>query len=165
MASSNRLAFAALIAALILSASEAYAARALLSELLARTPAAEGQPVMSSLALDACLRRADQLDVTGVTVDMEISDIDRMAAERMFLQRQIDAELPMVGDYDENALNAFQRRVIRHEELARKFKIDFSAYQQHQQAYNDAVVDFERDCFGNFTAGDLGAAKARLGIK
>lgn len=131
MASSNRLAFAALIAALILSANEAYAARALLSELLARTPAAEGQPVMSSLALDACLRRADQLDVTGVTVDMEISDIDRMAAERMFLQRQIDAELPMVGDYDENALNAFQRRVIRHEELARKFKIDFPAYQQH----------------------------------
>ncbi len=165
MASSNRLAFAALIAALYLSASEAYAARALLSELLARMPAAEGQPAMSSLALDACLRRADQLDVTGVTVDMEISDIDRMAAERMFLQRQIDAELPMVGDYDENALNAFQRRVIRHEELARKFKIDFPAYQEHQQAYNDAVVDFERDCFGNFTAGDLAAAKARLGIK
>lgn len=159
------MAFAALFAALALSASEAFAARALLAELLARAPAAAGQEAMSGLALQACLRRAEQLDLTGVTVDMEISDIDRFAAEGMFLQRQIDAELPMVGDYDEKALNAFQRRVIRHEELARKFKTDFPAYQQHQQAYNDAVVDFERDCFGKFTAGDLDAAKARLGIK
>jgi hypothetical protein len=165
MSLSRRLAFAAQLAVLLFGAGEALAARALLAELLARAPAAPGQPAMSSLALEACLRRADQLDVTGVTVDIEISDIDRMAAERMFLQRQIDAELPMVGDYDENALNAFQRRVIRHEELARKFKIDFPAYQEHQQAYNDAVVDFERDCFRNFTAADLGAAKGRLGIK
>ena len=160
-----RSAFLIPLAALGFGAGDANAARALRNELLARPPAAAGQPAMSGLALEACLRRADQLDVTGVTVDMEVSDIDRMAAEGMFLQRQIDAELPMVGDYDENALNAFQRQVIRHEEISKKFKIDFPAYQEHQQAYNDAVVEFERDCFGNFTASDLDAVKARLGIK
>jgi hypothetical protein len=169
MGALSRLAFALLLAALALSASDAFAARALLAELLARAPAAAGQPAnqpaMSGLALEACLRRAKELDLTGVTVDMEVSDIDRLAAEGMFLQRQIDAELSMVGDYDENGLNAFQRRVIRHEELARKFKADFPAYRGHQQAYNDAVVDFERDCSSPFTAGDLDAAKARLGIK
>jgi hypothetical protein len=127
----NRLAFAALIAALCLSASDAFA----------------------------------ELDRTGVAVDTEVSDIDRLAAEGMFLQNPINAEIPVVGGYDENALNAFQRRVIRHEEPARKFKTDFPAYQEHQKDYNDAVAEFERDCSNRFTAEDLDAAKANLGIK
>jgi len=162
---STWLAFAALIVALCLSASDGFAARTLLADLLARAPATAGQPAMSSLALEACLRRAAELDRTGVAVDTEVSDIDRLAAECMFLQNQIDAELPAVGDYDENGLNAFQRRVIRHEELSRKFKSDFLAYQEHQRAYNGAVAEFEHDCSNNFTTADLDAAKAKLGIK
>jgi len=162
---STWLAFASLIALLCLSASDDFAARTLLADLLARAPTTAGRPAMSSLALEACLRRTAELDRTGVAVDTEVSDIDRLAAENMFLQNQIEAELPAVGDYDEKGLNAFQRRVIRHEELSRKFKSNFPAYQENQRAYNDAVAEFERDCSNNFTPADLDAAKAKLGIK
>jgi alpha-D-ribose 1-methylphosphonate 5-triphosphate synthase subunit PhnI len=121
-----RLASLTLTVALILSASEANAARPLLAELLARAP-----------------------------VD----------AEGMFLQNQIDAELPMLGGYDEQGLNDFQHRLIRHEQLAKQFQAEFPLYQQKQKAYDAAVAEFDRDCAQGFTAGDLGAAKAKLGIK
>lgn len=169
MARSNRLAFAALIAVLCLSAGEAFAARALLAELLARPPAAAGQPanqpVMSGIALETCLRQARELDRSGEAIDYEVAAIDRLAAEGTFLQNQINAELPVVGDFDEKWLNEFQRRVTRHEEIAKKFQADFSLYQQRQKDYDAAVAEFGRDCASGFSASDLGAAKARLGIK
>ena len=165
----NRLVFAALIATLPLCTGNAFAARTLVAELLARAPAADGQPanqpVMSGLALEACLRRAGELDRTGVTVDTEVAAIDRLAAEGMFLQNQIDAEMPALNGYDEKALNEFQRRVIRHEELARKFKTDFPTYQKDQKDYDVALAEFDRDCSNAFTANDLSFAKAKLGIK
>jgi hypothetical protein len=165
----NRLVSAALIAMLALCTGDAFAARTLVAELLARAPAVAGQPtnqpVMSGLALEACLRRAGELDRTGVTVDTEVAAIDRLAAEGMFLQNQIDAELPALNGYDEKALNDFQRRVIRREELARKFKTDFPAYQKDQKDYNTALAEFDRDCSNAFTADDLSFAKAKLGIK
>src|SRR5216683_788741 len=128
MTRSNRLAMAILIAALSLGASDAFAARVLLAELLARAPAAgqpANQPLMSSLALEACLRQALDLDGTGEAIDYEVAAIDRLAAEGMFMQRQLDAELPGLGGYDEQALKDFQHRVIRHEELANKFQREF----------------------------------------
>jgi hypothetical protein len=153
-----RLASLTLTFALILSASEANAARPLLAELLARAPVDAGQPAMTSLALQACLRLARELDRTGTA-------IDRLAAEGMFLQNQINAELPMLGGYDEPGLNDFQHRLIRHEQLAKQFQAEFPLYQQKQKAYDAAVAEFDRDCGQGFTAGDLGAAKAKLGIK
>jgi hypothetical protein len=160
-----RLASLTLTVALILSASEANAARPLLAELLARAPAAAGQPAMSALALQTCLRLARELDRTGSAIDTEIAAIDRLAAEGMFLQNQIDAELPMLGGYDEPGLNDFQHRLIRHEKLAKQFQAEFPLYQQKQKAYDAAVEEFDRDCAQDFTAGDLDAAKANLGIK
>jgi hypothetical protein len=159
-----RLPMLTLTVALVLGASEANAARPLLAELLARAPAV-GKPAMSPLALEACLRQARELNRTGTAIDNEIAAIDRLAAEGIFLQKQIDAELPMLGGYDEPGLNDFQRRMIRHEELAKKFQADFPLYQQKQKAYDAAVVEFDRDCAQNFTAGDLAAAKSKLGIK
>jgi hypothetical protein len=159
-----RLPLLTLTAALVLGASEANAARPLLAELLARAPAV-GKPAMSPLALEACLRQARELDRTGTAIDNEIAAIDRLAAEGIFLQNQINAELPMLGGYDEPGLNDFQRRMIRHEELAKKFQDDFPLYQQKQKAYDAAVEEYDRDCAQNFTAGDLTAAKAKLGIK
>ena len=158
-------AFLSLIVALALSASEANAARPLLAELLARAPVETGKPAMSALALEACLRQARELDATGTAIDYEIAAIDRETAEAMFLQNQINAEMPMLGGYDEPGLNAFQKRVIRHEELAKKFKAEFPLYQEKQKAYDAAVAEFDRDCAQGYTAGDLGAAKAKLGIK
>ena len=153
-----RLASLTLTFALILSASEANAARPLLAELLARAPVDAGQPAMTSLALQVCLRLARELDRTGTA-------IDRLAAEGMFMQNQINAELPMLSGYDEPGLNDFQHRLIRHEQLAKQFQAEFPLYQQKQKVYDAAVAEFDRDCGQGFTAGDLGAAKAKLGIK
>ena len=165
MKRSSQLAACALIAALCLRAGDVLAARALLNELLIRAPAAAGQPAMTSQELEACLDRARTLDIAGVEVDIEVTDVDRLAAEGMFLQNRINAEIPTVGDYDEKQLKAFQSRLSRHEELAHKFQTDFSVYQKHQQDYNDAFAAFERDCSKSFSASDLEAAKTKLGIK
>jgi len=161
----RRAALLVFTATLVLTASEANAARPLLAELLARAPVDAGQPAMTSLALQACLRLARELDRTGSAIDTEIAAIDRLAAEGMFLQNQIDAELPMLGGYDEPGLNDFQHRLIRHEKLAKQFQAEFPLYQQKQKAYDAAVEEFERDCAQNFRAGDLAAAKSNLGIK
>jgi hypothetical protein len=152
-------------ATLVLTASEADAARPLLAELLARAPVDAGQPAMTSLALQVCLRLARELDRTGTAIDTEIAAIDRLAAEGMFMQNQINAELPMLGGYDEPGLNDFQHRLIRHEQLAKQFQAEFPLYQKKQKTYDAAVAEFDRDCGQGFTAGDLGAAKAKLGIK
>ena len=161
----RRVALLVFTATLVLTASEADAARPLLAELLARAPVDAGQPAMTSLALQACLRLARELDRTGSAIDTEIAAIDRLAAEGMFLQNQIDAELPMLGGYDEPGLNDFQHRLIRHEQLAKQFQAEFPLYQQKQKAYDAAVEEFERDCAQGFAASDLDAAKANLGIK
>ena len=160
-----RLASLTLTVALILSANEANAARPLLAELLARAPVEADKPAMSPLALQACLRLARELDRTGSAIDTEIAAIDRLAAEGMFLQNQIDAELPRLGGYDEPGLNDFQHQLIRHEQLPKQFQAEFPLYQQKQKAYDAAVAEFDRDCAQDFTAGDLDAAKAKLGIK
>jgi hypothetical protein len=158
-------AIAALPALLVFGTSETHAARPLLAELLARAPVKAGERSMSPLALETCLRQARELDGTGTAIDYEIAAIDRETAEAMFLENQINAEIPMLGGYDEPGLNAFQKRVTRHEELAKKFKAEFPLYQQKQKAYDAAVTEFDRDCAQGFTAGDLGPAKAKLGIK
>ena len=101
MTRSNLLAIAALPAALLFGGGETQAARPLLAELLARAPAASGQPAMNPRALEACLLKARELDRTGTAIDYKIAAIDREAAEAMFLQNQINAELPMLGGYDE----------------------------------------------------------------
>jgi hypothetical protein len=165
MTLSNLLAIAALPAAFLFGAGDAQAARPLLAELVARAPVGAGQRAMSGLALEACLRRARELDLTGTALDTEVAAIDRLAAEGMFLQNQINAELPILGGYDEPGLNEFQHRLMRHEDLAKKFQAEFPLYHQKQKAYDAAVAEFDRDCGQGFTAGDLGAAKSKLGIK
>ncbi len=120
---------------------------------------------MSGLALEACLRQALDLDGTGEAIDFEVAAIDRLAAEGMFMQRQLDAELPGRGGYDEQKLADFQRRTIRHEELARKFEREFPLYRQRQKEYDAAVADFDRDCSSHFAGGDLDTAKAKFGLK
>src|SRR5262245_60689871 len=87
----------------------------LASDLMARAPAKLGETAMSDLALEACMRRAQELDRTGTAIDHEIAAIDREAAEALLLERRFNAELLMLGAYDEPALKDFQRRGIRHE--------------------------------------------------
>jgi hypothetical protein len=144
---------------------DANAARTLVTDLMARPPAGSGAPAMSALALEACMHRAQQLDRTGTAIDYEIAVIDRETAEGVLLQNQINAELPMLGDYDELVLNAFQRRVVRYDELAKKFQAEFPLYQQKQKAYDAAVVEFERICASRFRPGDLEAIKSKLDFK
>ena len=68
--------------ALVFCAIDANAARTLLKDLMARAPAAIDGPAMSELALEACVRRAQELDRTGTAIDYEIAAIDREAAPR-----------------------------------------------------------------------------------
>ena len=156
-------------AALLLGASQADAARPLLAELLARAPAKASepakQPIMGPLPLEACLRTAQELDVTGTAIGYQIAAIEHETAEAMFLENQINAEILVLGGYDEPGVNAFQKRVIRHAELAKKFKAEFPVHRQKKKAYDAAVAEFDRDCARGFTAPDLGAAKAKLGIR
>ena len=153
------------ISTVLLTAGVANAARPLLAEMLARAPVAPGQPALSPLALEACLRQAGELDKAGTAIDYQSAAIDRETAEAMFLENQINAEIPALGGYDEPGLNAFQKRVIRHEELAKRFKAEFPVYQRRKRDYDAAVAEFDRDCARGFTASDLGAVKAKLGIK
>jgi len=132
---------------------------------MARAPAEAAAASMSALALEACLRQAKQLDTTGTAIDDEIAAIDREVAEGVFLQNQLEAELPLLGDYDEPALTDFQRRVVRHGELAKKFHAEFPLYQKRQRAYETAVSEFEQNCAGRFSRGDLEAIKSKLGFR
>src|SRR4029078_637767 len=109
---------------------DANAARTLHKDLMARAPAVTDGPAMSELALEACMRRAQELDRTGTAIDYEIAAIDREAAEALLLQRQLNTALPFVGGFDEAALQEFQRRAARHEELSKKFQVEFPLYQQ-----------------------------------
>jgi len=161
----NRSVLVATAFVFVFGSNEANAARTLLADLVARSPPGSGEPAMSALALEACVHRAQELDHTGAVIDYEIAAIDREAAEGVLLQNQLNAELPMLGDYDEPALLAFQRRAIRHEELAKKFQTEFPLYQQKQNAYDAAVAEFERICASRFRPDDLEAIKRKLDLK
>jgi hypothetical protein len=160
-----RLVLTATAVAFLFGAIDANAARTLLKDLMTRQPASSGDPAMSALALEACVRRAQELDRTGTAIDYEIAAIDREAAEALLLQKQLNTELPTVGAYDEPALNDFQRRVVRHEELAKKFQMEFPLYQNKQKAYDAAVDEFEHICASRFRPGDLDAIRTKLDLK
>ena len=155
-----------LLFVLAAGATDAHAARTLLKDLVARPPANLDEPVMSTLTLEACVRWAQELDRAGMAIDFEIAAIDREAAEALLLQKQINTELPMVGAYDEPALSEFQRRVIRHEELAKKFQMEFPRYQNRQKAYDAEVDEFEHViCASRFRRNDLDAVRTKLDLK
>ena len=161
----GRVLISALFALIFGHPDNALAARTLLADLMARPPVQAGGKAMSALALEACMRQAQELDREGTAIDYEIAAIDREAAEALFLQKQINAELEVLGGYDEAALNDFQRRVIRHEELTKKFHTEFPRYEARQKAYDVAVAEFESYCAGRFTPADLEAVKAKFGLK
>jgi hypothetical protein len=145
---------------------DANAAPTVLKDFMARPPAKTDEPVMSALALEACIQRAQELDRAGIAIDLEIAAIDREAAEALLLQKQLNAELPVIGAYDETALNEFQRRIVRHEELTRKFQMEFPRYQDKQKAYDADVDEFEHViCAGRFRGNDLDAVRAKFDLK
>ena len=158
--------FMAALLVIALGPTGADAARTLLSDLIARAPAEAGQKeTMSALALEACIHRARELDTIGVAIDYQIAAIDRDVAEGIFLQNQLNAELSTLNDYSEKDMENLQRRVIRHEDLARKFQSEFPDYQQKQRAYEAAVAEFERNCAGRFSGDDLKTIKRKLDVK
>ena len=161
----HRAAAVGLLIVLALVPGSAFAARTLLADLLARKPAGAGEPAMSRLALEACLLRAQELDRTGIVLDYQVAEIDRLAAEGVFLERQIESEMGALGGYDEAALQDYQARVVHHEAIAKKFQSELPVYKQRQNAYDAAVADFTRDCAAAFGTADLAAVKAKLGIK
>ncbi|MGB7258700.1 MAG: hypothetical protein ACRECC_01460 [Pseudolabrys sp.] len=156
----------ALAAALTFGAGDAEAARGLLPQLLARAPATGGgKAALAADKLEACLRRARDLDKTGVALDEQMSDVQRTTAEAMFLQYQNNMQLPSLDSADDQAKTDLGLRMARHDELSQQLKSQYAAYQKRQSEYEIAVAAFERDCAGNFTRADLDAAKSKLQIK
>ena len=62
------------------------------------------------------------------------------------------------------AQREFEQRVIRHEELAKKFKAEFPHYEQDKKPMTTAVAEFERDCAGHFTV-TISTHQSKLGLK
>ena len=161
-----RLAKLAATALLIFGGIKANAARSLLTELTARPPAAAGaHAALTADKLEACLRAARTLDTSGQALDAEISAIEQITAESMFLQFVINSQFATLNGADKTAVAEFEQRTRRHEELARKFKTDYPVYQQHKRDYDGKVAAFERDCAGDFDGRDLEAVKTKLQIK
>lgn len=161
-----RLALLAAVAALVLGAGEANAARTLLADLMARPPAAEGaKPALTPGKLEACLREARDLDKTGIGLDAEISAIEQTSAEAMFLQHLINMQFARLNGADKAAIAEFEQRTHRHEELTQKFKAAYPLYQAHQADYDTKVAAFENTCAGSFSARDLETVKTKLQTK
>ena len=157
-----RVLMAALIAIAIGQPGVATAARTLLADLMARPLAQPGTKPMSALALEACLRRALELDRDGTAIDYEIAAIDREAAEALLLQKQINAELPVLGDFDEPALNAFQRARDPSRRADEKIPRRVPALRAaNKRAYDAAVPNLNAIARGRFTADDLDAVQSR----
>jgi hypothetical protein len=161
-----RLAKLAATALLIFGGIKAHAARSLLTELTTRPPAAaSAKAALTGDKLEACLRAARTLDTSGQALDVEISAIEQITAESMFLQFVINSQFATLNGADKAAVAEFEQRTRRHDELARKFKADYPTYQQHKSDYDGKVAAFERDCAGDFDRRDLEAVKTKLQIK
>jgi len=78
----------------VLGPTGANAARTLLAELLARAPTEAADTTMSALALEACVRRARDLDNPGTAIDYEIAAIDREVAEGFFCRTNFGINRP-----------------------------------------------------------------------
>ena len=159
------MAIAALPALLVFGTSDADAARPLLAELLARAPVKAGQPAMSPLALEACLRKARELDTTGTAIDYEIAAIDRETAEAMFLENQINAELPMLGGYDEPGSTPSRSASSATRNWRKNSRPNSRCTSKSKRPTTPRSPSSTATARRAFTAGDLGAVKAKLGIK
>jgi hypothetical protein len=155
---------AAIATLLMLAAGQAMAERGLLDTLMARPPAAISEPAMSTLALEACLKLAASLDRAGRTIADAGAAIERLAAQRLALRNQINAELDQLSHYDAQQMAAFQRRVAHSDDVERELRSDRAAHQKEREAHDEAIVSFERNCGGRFHADDLVAVKAKLGL-
>lgn len=156
---------AAITTLLVLAVGPAMAEGTLLAGFLERSPVAPNQPAMSALALEACLKLAASLDSIGAKVASGGARIAKLTAERFALQDQINAELDQLSHYDAREMAAFQRRVTRNDDVERELRSGRPAHENEAKAYAGAVAGFERNCAGSFRAGDLTAAKAKLGLK
>lgn len=151
--------------ALLLATSPGEAARTLLAELLARTPAAPGTAALSAEALRICMTRARDLDGMGVTLDGGTAAVERMAMEDRLLKNRIAQEIAGVNEYTYAELIEFQKRVVHQSEFSHKLEREVSALRERQASYETDVAAFERDCALPFTAADRAAASEQLGIK
>jgi hypothetical protein len=166
MTASTRSAWLAVIAALALCAGEARAARTLLADLLARPAASDDtKATLTPQRLAACMRQARELDKIGLALDGEISEIERITAEAMFLQFAINAQFPRLEGDDKEAVAEFDQRTRRHAELSGKFQTDYPVYRKRKANYDEAVSGFEQNCAGSFRGQDLDVVKTKLQLK
>jgi len=153
----------ALLAAFSLTGGEAQALHTSLAQFLARAPV-EANASLSAEQVEACMKRARELDRLGNELDMQMEAIQTASGQAMFLQYLNRTQLPRLDDADQDTRSEFAQRTIQHEALRRKLDADVPAYEKRVANYEAGVKALDRDCAGTFTARDRDAAKAKLGI-
>jgi len=158
----------ALLATLAFAApAGAWVNRNLLRELLARPPAApDSQPALDAERLEACLRKARDLDRLANSLDqwmIVIQDTISRVAYARGLENQ--PQLPRPDRTEKQMRAEFEHTMAEVAEMQKTLDRDTKAYRVQLAVFNDGLKAYERDCAGSFRKDDLDAAKARLKIK
>jgi hypothetical protein len=153
-----------LFAAIAFAAGEAQALHTSLAQFLART-AVEANPSLNAAQVEACMKKAADLDRFGNELDMQMEAIQTASGQAMFLQYLNRAQLPRLDDANDGTRAEFAQRVGQHDALRRKLDADIPVYEKRLANYEAGVKALERDCAGTFTARDRDAAKAKLGVQ
>jgi hypothetical protein len=153
----------ALLAAFALTGGAAHALHTSLAQFVARAPV-ETNASLNAGQVEACMKRARDLDHLGNELDMQMEAIQTASGQAMFLQYLNRTQLPRLDDADDDTRAEFAQRMVQHDTLRRKLDTDVPAYEKRLATYEAGVKTLDRDCAGTFTARDRDAAKAKLGI-
>ena len=143
---------------------EAQALHTSLAQFLARA-SVETNASLNAEQVEACMRRARDLDRLGNELDMQMEAIQTASGQAMFLQYLNRAQLPRLDDADEDTRGEFAQRTVQHDALRRKLDADIPAYEKRSANYEAGVKTFDHECAGTFTVRDRDAAKAKLGVQ
>ncbi len=152
------------VLALASAADAAWVNRHLLRELLARPPVAAGsQPTLGAAQLQACLRRARDLDRLAVSLDqlmIVIEDTTSRVAYSRNLENRPQLPRPDITENQMRAQN--EHSIAERAELQKLLDRDTEAYRAQLTSFSDGVNAYERDCTGSYRKDELEAAKAQL---
>jgi len=155
-------------ALLVLSlAVPAQAARAFVREIEARAakPQIPGTPLLDAAALTTCLTRARDLEQTGIQLDKDGAEIDRLAATAALMGRGLDLGAAMAPDDEDgpDSMAKLHKRFMDYDALAARFQNASKAHQVKLAEYDVRVQAFDADCDKPFRHDDLAEAKRILG--
>lgn len=150
-------------------AGPAQAARVFVREIEARAakPAIPGAPLLDAAVLATCLTRARDLERTGIQLDKDGAEIDRLAATAALMGRGIDLGAAIAPDDGDgpDSMAKLHKRFMDYDALAARFQNASKAHQVKLAEYDVRVQAFDAECDKPFRPDDLAEAKRTLGWK